>query len=174
MGQELLVYYDGSMTMSYPGGFGDVSKIKILKEKSDLEIPIGTLRYAYSSRDKVYVYVNEVTKEGMTLTIIDRNEEYPYDYSSSDYSIHTDVKNPRYTGEPGYYDGVATENSIPAYIAPEPEYISKNITETFEAKKDNTVKTQTVDSQDEVSKFKATRKIINWKELLGELAERKI
>ena len=38
-GQEILIYYNGTIMTSYPAQLGKVEKIEIIKEKSDVEIP---------------------------------------------------------------------------------------------------------------------------------------
>jgi len=175
VGQQVEIYYrDKMIAMIYPAPLYQIEKIKITKNKSDIEIPIEALRYAYSSTDNCSAEVNEITRAGITFTMTDKNE-YPYDYSNNDYSLYKKVKNPNYTGESGYYDGAATSNSLPAYITPEPEYKSVDITEEKKDLIENTVKTLEADSQDENGvKFKAIRKIVNWENILGELEERKI
>ena len=78
-GQEISFKYNGSITDMYPPSLDKVDKIKITKEKSDVEIPESILRYCYSSRDNVNVIISELTSKGMSITIEDTNE-YPYDF----------------------------------------------------------------------------------------------
>ena len=111
-GQEILIYYDGIVIETYPGQLGKVKKIKILKEKSDTEIPESYLKYCFSSSDNVKVTVNEFKTTGITLTITDTNE-LPYEYTGS-YTIRKKVKNKDYTGI-GYKLGEDTENSIAGF-----------------------------------------------------------
>lgn len=111
-GQEVLIFFNGTIMESYPGQLGGVRKIKIIKEKSDREISKQVLQYAYSSKNNVKVTVNEFTNKGITLTIVDNNE-YPYDYAHQ-YVIEKKVKNPDYTGvvPPKEKD---TENSVGSF-----------------------------------------------------------
>ncbi len=112
-GQEILIYFNGSIMETYPAQLGEVYDIKILKEKSDVEIPKKYLNFYYSSQDKVKVTINELKNTSLTLTIEDTNE-LPYDYSSIKYSIQKKVKNEDYTGI-GYVIGENTENSTAGY-----------------------------------------------------------
>lgn len=112
-GQEVLIFFNGTIMESYPGQLGGVRKIKIIKEKSDREISKQVLQYAYSSKNNVRVTVNEFTNKGITLTIVDNNE-YPYDYAHQ-YTIKKKVENPDYTGvvPPKEKD---TENSVGSFV----------------------------------------------------------
>ena len=111
-GQEVLIFFEGSVMETAPAQPVGVRKIKIIKEKSDREISEQILRYAYNSKDNVKVTVNEFTPTGITFTIIDTNE-LPYDYSHS-YRIEKKVKNSDYTGI-GQKIGEDTKNSIAGY-----------------------------------------------------------
>jgi len=112
-GQEVLIFFEGSVMQTAPAQPVGVRKIKIIKEKSDRKISEHILRYAYNSKDNVKVTVNEFTSTGIAFTIIDTNE-LPYDYSHS-YRIEKKVKNPDYT-EIGQKIGEDTQNSIAGYI----------------------------------------------------------
>lgn len=85
-GQEILIYYDGIILQSYPAQLGNVEKIKIVKEKSNIEIPKNVLKHYYNSRDNVKVSVSELTPKGISFTITDTND-IPYEYTN-EYSIH--------------------------------------------------------------------------------------
>ena len=111
-GQEVLIFFEGSIMETAPAQPVGVRKIKIIKEKSDREISEQILRYAYSSKDNVKVTVNEFTTTGITLTIVDTNE-LKYNYSH-DYIIKKKVKNQDYTGV-GQKIGEDTENSISGF-----------------------------------------------------------
>ncbi len=78
IGQEILVYYDGFTETTYPGKIY-ADKIKILKEKTEVEIPIDVLRYANSSMEKKTINIEEFTKDKIKFSIIDTNE-LPYEY----------------------------------------------------------------------------------------------
>ncbi len=113
MGQELLIYYDGMILTTFPVQFGDVGKIKILKDKSDIEISKNSLRYAYSSIDNISIIIDEFTKSDISFYIIDVNE-IPYDYHFYDYRIYKEVKNENYTGI-GYRIGEDSTNSTAGF-----------------------------------------------------------
>lgn len=111
-GQEILIYFDGMMLTTYPEQISKVGKIKILKEKSDTQIPDNILRYCYSSINNVSVSVTEFTRSEISFTITDTNEiRYGY---PNDYTIYKKVKNENYTGI-GYKIGEDTENSTSGY-----------------------------------------------------------
>ena len=111
-GQEISFKYNGSITDMYPPSLDKVDKIKITKEKSDVEIPESILRYCYSSRDNVNVIISELTSKGMSITIEDTNE-YPYNLFEN-YIIRKKVKNENYTGV-GQKIGEDTENSTSGF-----------------------------------------------------------
>lgn len=89
-GQEVLIYFDGIIMTTYPGQIGNVGKIEIVKDESDIQIPDKILRYAYSSRNNVNINISELTNKGITFTITDTNE-LPYNYSN-EYIIYKKVK----------------------------------------------------------------------------------
>lgn len=111
-GQEILVYFDGTILMSFPGQITNVEKIEIIKEQIDTIIPDDVLRFYYSSINKVTVTINELTRNGLTFTITDKNE-LPYEYSNS-YTIYKKVKNENYT-ENGYKIGEDTINATSGF-----------------------------------------------------------
>lgn len=110
--QEILVYCDGMILTTYPASFANIGRIEIIKEKSDIEIPENILKYCYRSKENVKVTLNELTKNSITITIVDTNE-IPYNYSN-DYTIYKKVKNENYTGE-GEKIGKDTENSTAGF-----------------------------------------------------------
>lgn len=81
-GQEILVYFIGAVLTSYPAQIGNVGKIKIIKDKSDIQIPDNIIRFCYNTKDKVNVIISELTNSGIALTITDTNE-LAYNYSHS-------------------------------------------------------------------------------------------
>ena len=111
-GQEILFYFNGTVTAMYPGIPDGVTKIKIINEESEKEIPERILRYCYNSKENVKVTVNELTTSSMTLTITDTNE-LPYEYLD-DYTIYEKVKNEKYTGT-GEIIGENTEHSTSGF-----------------------------------------------------------
>lgn len=112
-GQKILIYFNGLILQSYPAQLGNIKKIKIIEEESNVEIPKYILRYCYSSTDNIKVTVNELKNNGITLTITDTNE-IPYNYSHK-YKIYEKVENENYTGV-GQKIGEDTENSLSGYI----------------------------------------------------------
>ena len=111
-GQEVLIYFDGTILTTYPAQIGNIRKIKIVKEKSDIVIPENILRYCYSSKDNVTVTINEFTKTSLSITVKDTNE-IPYKYTNN-YIIYKKIKNEDYTGI-GEQIGENTENSTAGY-----------------------------------------------------------
>ena len=120
--QEIEIYFDGIILESYPAQLGNVGKIEIIKDKSDLEIPEEILKFCYSSSDNVNVELLELTCNGIELNIIDSNNmEYNY---SHNYKIYEKVKNENYPEE-GYKIGETTENSTAGLSGTGLEYIWK-------------------------------------------------
>lgn len=111
-GQEILIYFDGNVMETYPAQLGNIDKIEIVKDKSDIQIPDNIIRFCYNSKDKVNVTVTELTNSGITLTITDTNE-LQYNYSHS-YTINKKVKNENYTGV-GQKIGEDTGNSTTGF-----------------------------------------------------------
>lgn len=111
-GQEILIYFDGDVMTTYPAQLGNIGRIEITKEKSDIQIPDNIIRYCYNSKEKVDVTISELTNSGITLTITDENE-LPYNYSHS-YKINKKVKNENYTGV-GQKIGEDTEHSTSGF-----------------------------------------------------------
>lgn len=111
-GQEILIYYNGTIMTSYPARLGKVEKIEIIKEKSEVEIPEKYLKYYYNSRNNVTISIEEFESDRLGLTIVDTNE-LPYEYSTN-YKIYKKVKNKDYTGV-GYKIGEDTGNSIAGF-----------------------------------------------------------
>lgn len=110
-GQEILVYFYDVME-TYPIRLGNIRKIEVIKEKSEIQIPDDVIRFCYNSKDKVNVTISELTDTSITLTITDENE-LPYNYSHS-YIINKKVKNEDYTGV-GQKIGEDKENSTAGY-----------------------------------------------------------
>lgn len=120
--QEIEIYFDGIILESYPAQLGNVGKIEIIKDKSDVEIPEEILKFCYSSSDNVNVEILELTCNGIELNIIDSNNmEYNY---SHNYKIYEKVKNENYPEE-GYKIGEDTENSTAGFSGTGLEYIWK-------------------------------------------------
>lgn len=111
-GQEIEIYFDGTILSTYPEQLSNVEKIEITKEKSDTEIPQNILRYCYSSKENVTVSIKELTNHSISLSIEDTNE-LPYTYTN-DYIIYQKIKNENYTGV-GEIIGEQTENSTAGF-----------------------------------------------------------
>lgn len=111
-GQEILIYFNGGILESYPAQIINVEKIKILKEESDVKIPDNILRFCYSSKNNVNVSINELTKNGIEISIKDTNE-LQYEYANT-YKINKKVKNKDYTGV-GYQIGENTKNTTAGF-----------------------------------------------------------
>ena len=91
-GQEVIAYYNGCMQECYPGRPTGVKKIKIIKEKSKIEIPENILKFCYSSESNVKVEILELHDSGIALNIEDTNE-YPYEISH-EYTVSREVEEP--------------------------------------------------------------------------------
>lgn len=111
-GQEILIYFNGDVMETYPAKLGNVGKVEIIKDKSDIQIPDDILRFCYSSKDNVTVTISELSNSSITLKIKDTND-MPYNYSHN-YIINKKVKNKNYTGV-GKQIGEKTKNSTPGY-----------------------------------------------------------
>lgn len=84
MGQEIEIYWHGTINSSAPAGIGGVRKYKILKEESDIEIPEYAKMHCYSTTKNVMVYVREISNEKIEFRILDTNEiPYEYDFGYS-------------------------------------------------------------------------------------------
>lgn len=170
-GQEISIVLDkdASIMTSFPEQISGVKKIKILKEKSDTQIPNEVLRYFYNSIDNVKVNVVEMTNTGILLDIIDKNE-LPYDYSYN-YKIYKYIKNKDYTGI-GYKIGEDTKNSTSGYTGTGFEYVweeANRISEDAEQKLMCDSLEISGDNNYKVEKIK-----IDWTPLYGKLENRTI
>lgn len=169
-GQEILIYFDGMVLSSYPAQLNRIGKIEIIDEKSETAIPDDVLKYYYSSKDKVEVSVNEVTKTGITITIKDSNE-LPYTYKDN-YIIQKKVKNEAYTGV-AYPIGENTSNSVAPYMGTGPEYFWKELDKIPGVLAEDTVEqlSYNLPNMDENTKYNVYGKKFNWSQLYGELTE---
>ena len=111
-GQEVLIYFDGTIMETYPAQPSNVKKIKIIKDISDVQIPENILIYCYSSKDNVKITINELTNSGISINIQDSNE-IPYKYADI-YTVYKKIKNENYTGV-GVQIGENTENSTAGF-----------------------------------------------------------
>lgn len=172
-GQEVQIYFNGMVMESYPAQLGKVSRIKIIKEESEIAIPDRILRYCYSSVNNVEVRVSELTNKGITFTIIDKNE-LPYTYSN-EYTLYKKVKNENYTGI-GYKIGEDTENSTSGYVGPGPEYIMQEVEKNSNISTKDTVGdlVYNLPFMDENNKYAVKGSKIDWTPIYGELKDRRI
>lgn len=163
--QEIAIYYDGSIADTYPAQFGNIGKIKIIKEKSNIIIPENILKYAYSSKSNVHVSISKLTKTGISFMIIDTNE-LPYHYSDTHrYTIERKVKNKDYTGI-GYKIGEDTQNSVAGYTGTGLEYIWEEVEKNSDIPPKDTI--ITLSNKTEEAYLVEGRKI-DWTSLYGEL-----
>ena len=93
-GQEILIHYNGNIIYTFPRQIVNVGRIEIIKEVSDIEIPIGILRYFYSEKEKVSVSLDALNDAGIVMTVTDTNK-IPYEYDKSVNFFY----NFEYTGE---------------------------------------------------------------------------
>lgn len=168
-GQEILVYFNGAVLTSYPAQIGNVGKIKIIKDKSDIQIPDNIIRFCYNTKDKVNVIISELTNSGIALTITDTNE-LAYNYSHS-YTINKKVKNENYTGV-GQKIGEDTENSTSGFT----QYRSSiylEINRTSNISSENT-EIYNLPNMNEEENYLVTGRKFDWTKLYGILEERRV
>lgn len=105
-GQEIEVTFHFSKDSN--GYYTDkaiIEEVKILKEKSDIEIPEDVFVKAYSSKDNVNISINEESStEGKIVFTITDNNEFTYDYSTMEYKLY------KYNPPPTKTEVVYTEN----------------------------------------------------------------
>lgn len=92
-GQEVLVEQrinNDIVTQTYPGSIEseNVKNIKIVKEKSKIEIPEKILGQFYNSEDKIFITINDISRSGLSFTMKDTNEykkehKFPNNYELS-------------------------------------------------------------------------------------------
>lgn len=92
-GQEIKVFFTGGILEIYPEQLNKELYVKILKEKSDIEITDSTKRYL-SKAENVDISVKEISNKVLKLLISDKNE-YKYSYPS-DYEILKEIENDNY------------------------------------------------------------------------------
>lgn len=166
-GQEISIRYSGTIMESYPAQLGNVEKIEIVKEQSDVVIPDSILRFCYSTKENVEVQVTELTNHGITLTVIDTNE-IPYNYGRQ-YTIAKEVKNETYTGV-GEWIGENTDNSRAGYTGTGLEYIWEEVDKVSNLSWEETQVETSQNNQEAV----AFERKIDWTSLYGNLEERNI
>lgn len=155
--QEVRVYFDGTINESYPGSFGKVSKIEILKESSEVTIPEKVLKYFYSSRDNVSVSNINVTQTGISFEIKDTNE-LKYEYTNT-YALYK--KNPKAEQVETPSIPIVTGNTTSSYEGSGiPLWVEA--TKVSDAQSEDTVTFENV-SEDNV------RKTCDWTNIYGKL-----
>lgn len=155
--QEVRVYFDGTINESYPGSFGKVSKIEILKESSEVTIPEKVLKYFYSSRDNVSVSNINVTQTGISFEIKDTNE-LKYEYTNT-YALYK--KNPKAEQVETPSMPIVTGNTTSSYEGSGiPLWVEA--TKVSDAQSEDTVSSENV-SEDNV------RKTCDWTNIYGKL-----
>ena len=155
--QEVRVYFDGIINESYPGSFGKVSKIEILKESSEVTIPEKVLKYFYSSRDNVSVSNINVTQTGISFEIKDTNE-LKYEYTNT-YALYK--KNPKAEQVETPSMPIVTGNTTSSYEGSGiPLWVEA--TKVSDAQSEDTVTSENV-SEDNV------RKTCDWTNIYGKL-----
>lgn len=155
--QEVRVYFDGTINESYPGSFGKVSKIEILKESSEVTIPEKVLKYFYSSRDNVSVSNINVTQTGISFEIKDTNE-LKYEYTNT-YALYK--KNPKAEQVETPSMPIVTGNTTSSYEGSGiPLWVEA--TKVSDAQSEDTVTSENV-SEDNV------RKTCDWTNIYGKL-----
>lgn len=87
-GQEIRAYINREtvIELTYPPSIKDINKIKVLKQKSNVKIPIEITRRINNKTENIHYEVETITPEGITLIIKDTNE-YKREYKSSKYYI---------------------------------------------------------------------------------------
>lgn len=83
-GQEVEIYWHGIIDSFAPPTINNVRKYKILKEKSEIEIPEYAIKKCYNSIDSVIRHVRSITNSGIELRILDTNA-IPYEYDFNYY-----------------------------------------------------------------------------------------
>ena len=171
-GQEILIYFNGDVMETYPAQLGNIGKIEILKEQSDVQIPDDILRFCYNSKDNVTITISELSNSGITLNIVDTNE-LPYNYAHS-YIINKKVKNENYTGV-GEQIGENTNNSTAGYTGTGAEYIWKELDKISDISSESTEETLTYNLpniKEGEDYYLIDGRKFNWTKLYGTLGER--
>lgn len=166
-GQEVLIYFDGSINLTYPGQIYNVGKIKIEKEKSEVEIPESVLRYYNSSLKNVEVTLNKLNKTEISFTIKDENE-YPYGYQDTYKIEQKKIKKTQVEGTIQTHP--ESNNSVPPYIPPYTEHYTEYYEEL---PKKSEIKSEDTGTFEKIDKY-TVKKTYNWINLYGELEERRI
>lgn len=114
-GQEVLIYFDGIIAQSYPAQIHSVSKVDIIKEKSNIQIPEDVIKRLCNSLNNVSVSLTQLTKTKISFTLTDTNE-LPYGYSKTGYQISKKNEGIKYVKESENKIVPATNNSTSSYV----------------------------------------------------------
>lgn len=85
-GQEIIIYYDGTIVTTYPERISNVEKIEIIKEQTNTTIPDRYLEYYNNPTNSMKVSLLELEKTGISFLVYSENELLS-DYSE-DYEIY--------------------------------------------------------------------------------------
>ena len=98
IGQEIEIYWHGTINYIAPAGIGGVRKYKILKEESDIKIPDYAMIHCYNTPKNVMAHIREISNEKIEFRILDTNEiPYEYDFGYSLYKKN--IENEEYNNE---------------------------------------------------------------------------
>lgn len=167
-GQEVAIYFDGTVAESYPAQIHNVNKIEITKEESQITIPDEVLRYYNSSKDNVSINITDLTNTGFTITITDTNE-IPYEFSN-DYTLYKEVKNEDYTGQ---FIGENTGNSTAGFTGTGTEYIWEEVDKNPDVEIKDTFEdlVYNMPNMTQEDNFNVIGMKIDWSKLYGELED---
>ncbi len=91
-GQKVKIWSEGFVSDIFPGYLRNVKDVKILSFEGEEEIPIAYLRYCYNSLDNIELYVKNLSLDGLSLEVKDKNE-YPYENPTEYLLFKRDDKN---------------------------------------------------------------------------------
>ncbi len=150
-GQEILIYFNGIVTDTYPGSISQVGKIEITKEQTDRTIPDEYLEYYNTPDNNMSVSLSQIIATGISFQVNSENEltfDNPDSYEI--FRIET------------YNSGGVTETGISSI-----EKIEKNLDVPIED-------TMQVTTTALGSKNNSIKYNIDWTPIYGELSERRI
>ncbi len=169
-GQEVAIYFDGTVAESYPAQIHNVNKIEITKEQTQIEIPEDVIRYYNNSKDNVNINIEYLTNTGLAITITDTNE-IPYEFSN-DYTLYKEVKNEDYTGQ-GQFIGENTGNSTAGFTGTGTEYIWEEVEKNPDVEIKDTFEdlVYNMPNMTQEDNFNVIGMKIDWSKLYGELED---
>lgn len=166
-GQEVKVYYKDKIIDET--GLHDIEKIEIIKEDSGVELSDKLLSHYYSSIDNISFSVEEFSKNGLLLLIVDTND-IPFEYTN-EYKITKKTKNENYTGT-GVYT-TETNNSTSSFTGKGLEYEYIELDKISDIKQEDTVEelNYNIRKNDSSETIAAIGKRIDWSNYYGQLDE---